>query len=407
MEAIMRIFCFFVNLFFFVTLTFVFPSQAITEDNIVKVTARGAGTSISEALADAYNNAVQQAIGLYIDAETIVNNDKIIKEQILTHSRGMIKNFDIVSEDISGGLYQVTILAQIFEMPLIEKIKPITQSSTFVDMSKLHASAHIEEKKGTDTELLFLNAIASFFTSNLYSFSVFGDPYFDNNTSLRRDPRNQSKHGSQLIINVLAKPNFIEYEKARDGLINVLNQISEYKTETLNRSKKFDDGNRYYLDAYNVCDRTNYDKREIDRIAVNTWRSQNHIQSKWQVFYLPETLKNKISFKDISDNYHKSRSPFVLEIKLYDKQNKLLYSDVKSLVKEWDSPDIYSINQANFQGGGGDASCLVISEYAYSKKGLENLFSEFIVEFSLDIDKSQLIDIHRIDVLVKDSFSLK
>jgi hypothetical protein len=404
----MRIFLFLVCATFFHFFTLSLPLHSFAQNEIIKVTARGAGTSISEALADAYNNAIQQAIGLYIDAETIVNNDKIIKEQILTHSRGMIQNFDIVSEDTSGGLFLVTILAEVFEKPLLDKIKPITETFDFVDLSDLHASIHIEETESLSSEVLLRKALSPFFSSKLYKFSLYGKPYLN------------PKNNNQLIINILAKPNIQEYEKGIDELIVVLNQISTSKTETFNKhednkiyykSKSYSDDNIFSLDAHDsVCDRRNYDSREVDRIAVNTWRSPNHKQTKWTVFYLPDFFYQEDFLKNYEAKYHHfdSLNTLVLEILLYDKQENLLNIGTTSIVNQWnnsDFPDIYSINQKIYTGSGGDATCLVVSEYAYSTLS-QAYISEFIIEFSLDIDKDQLLNIHRIDIISKDSFIL-
>ena len=53
------------------------------EDEIVKVVGRGIGVDKTEALKDAYRDAVERAVGLYVDAEQMVQNEDLVKDQIL------------------------------------------------------------------------------------------------------------------------------------------------------------------------------------------------------------------------------------------------------------------------------------------------------------------------------------
>ena len=57
---------------------------------VVKVRGRGIGTNKMEALKDAYRDAVEQAVGLYVDAEQMVKNEDLVKDQILTQSNAYI-----------------------------------------------------------------------------------------------------------------------------------------------------------------------------------------------------------------------------------------------------------------------------------------------------------------------------
>jgi len=51
---------------------------------IVKVRGRGVGADKTEALKDAYRDAVERAVGLYVDAEQMMKNEELVKDQILT-----------------------------------------------------------------------------------------------------------------------------------------------------------------------------------------------------------------------------------------------------------------------------------------------------------------------------------
>ena len=85
----------------------------VTQPEIGKVLVKGVGTTKEQALKDAYRDAVERAVGLYIDAETQVCNDAVIKDEILTHSNAYIETFEVVDESQERELFKVRILATV------------------------------------------------------------------------------------------------------------------------------------------------------------------------------------------------------------------------------------------------------------------------------------------------------
>ena len=57
------------------------------------VTATGVGASEREAVEDAFRNAIEESIGLYVDSETKLQNDQLISDNILTSSKGYIHKY--------------------------------------------------------------------------------------------------------------------------------------------------------------------------------------------------------------------------------------------------------------------------------------------------------------------------
>ncbi|MEO0143647.1 MAG: flagellar assembly protein T N-terminal domain-containing protein [candidate division WOR-3 bacterium] len=63
------------------------------------------------AISDALRNAVEQALGTYIESQTIIENYNLIEDNILSKSKGYVKNYKIISEKQEDGLYRVKIIA--------------------------------------------------------------------------------------------------------------------------------------------------------------------------------------------------------------------------------------------------------------------------------------------------------
>lgn len=75
--------------------------------------ARGIGNSTDAALKDALNQAIMQAAGAIVDSHTLVKNDEIIQEKVLTASNAIVKTYDVImpAPKRSNGLFEIRIKA--------------------------------------------------------------------------------------------------------------------------------------------------------------------------------------------------------------------------------------------------------------------------------------------------------
>lgn len=131
---------------------------------VVKMRGKGIGTTRMEALKDAYRDAVERAVGFYIDAEQMVKNEKLVKDQILTQSNAYIEKYEIVKENsVADGLVAVTILAEVRKRALTRKLRDVMPSSA-IDLSAvsrdLHAQIVTKAKANDDALALVKNELS-------------------------------------------------------------------------------------------------------------------------------------------------------------------------------------------------------------------------------------------------------
>jgi len=118
---------------------------------IITVVASGVGKTEDAALKQAFSNAVTQVVGTIIDAETMVQNDKVIKEQILTYSNAIVTKYEPVGKPVTAdGFVAVTIKAQVEKRILTEKLTNNKVISTKVEGKDLMAQALTELKEEQD-----------------------------------------------------------------------------------------------------------------------------------------------------------------------------------------------------------------------------------------------------------------
>ena len=109
------------------SITCLFVSKGHAQNETITVSSRGLGVDPESAKKDAFINAMQQAIGSYIDSETIIENDEIIKDKILSVSDGFVEKYDVVSEakERGDGLYEIAIKATVRKGKMLARLKEV------------------------------------------------------------------------------------------------------------------------------------------------------------------------------------------------------------------------------------------------------------------------------------------
>ena len=134
----------------------------------VQVKGKGVGTSQESALKDAYRSAVEAAVGLYVDAEQMMKNDEVIKDQILTQSNAYIEKYEIKGRSEREGLIEIVIWAQVRKQELARKIKAVMPSQSVQvgnTLANIHAVNETIEKRSADGATLLQNALNDFHPS--------------------------------------------------------------------------------------------------------------------------------------------------------------------------------------------------------------------------------------------------
>jgi hypothetical protein len=90
-------------------------SQKTAPAKSQKITTAGLGATPSEAEKQALSEAVRQAVGALLDAKTLIENEEVIEDRILTVNNGFVKSYDVVApaKKSSDGVFEIKISAVI------------------------------------------------------------------------------------------------------------------------------------------------------------------------------------------------------------------------------------------------------------------------------------------------------
>ena len=167
------------SLVFFICLFMANSNSVFSQDKgkTQEVVGEGVGTSADLALKDAFRNAVRQVVGAYVDAETLVKNDELVEDKILTYSNGFIKTFSEVegSKKVQGGIYRVKIKAVVETGSVIAKLNASNISIKEVDGKGLFAEVVSKMDLEKDAAALLKKSFEGF-PNSIMSFSVEGKP---------------------------------------------------------------------------------------------------------------------------------------------------------------------------------------------------------------------------------------
>ncbi len=127
------------------------------------VEGRGVGVNRAEALKDAYRDAVERAVGMYVDAKQGMKNEELVEDQILTQSNAYIEKYEVVKEkNKPNGLVEIRINAEVKKSALTKKLSDIIPRQTFAlgdDTQNIHSRIVTQEKRDVDAVALLKNAL--------------------------------------------------------------------------------------------------------------------------------------------------------------------------------------------------------------------------------------------------------
>ncbi|MDY0300097.1 MAG: hypothetical protein RBQ99_00750 [Trichlorobacter sp.] len=92
----------------------------------VVVTATGEGETKDTALTTAMRRAVEQGLGTYIKSDTTVVDYELVEDKILSHSKGYVTSYNIISERKMEDGYMVTISANVDNKILKDDLDALT-----------------------------------------------------------------------------------------------------------------------------------------------------------------------------------------------------------------------------------------------------------------------------------------
>lgn len=128
-----------------------FPLAAMAADTQL-VTATGYGMSVDEAKRAGVRAAVESVVGTMVDAETLIENDQLVQDKILSYSAGMVEDVKIIGvpKKNSAGLVRVRVQVKVKKTQLAERVKATIKTSLKIDGESLYQKVAFNQQNLND-----------------------------------------------------------------------------------------------------------------------------------------------------------------------------------------------------------------------------------------------------------------
>ncbi len=167
------------------------------EQKLYTVEVRGTGVDPEAAMLDALSQAIQQAAGAIVDSQTLMKNDEIIQDKILTASNAIVKKYQVTvpMKKNRSGLYEIRIKAQVEQNLLKQKLIEHKIIAGEVEESQnIWAETVTREKNQLDMDAMIENTIRKIDFKRYLRFSLAGvNGTKGNDTKLYIETRSRRK----------------------------------------------------------------------------------------------------------------------------------------------------------------------------------------------------------------------
>lgn len=206
-------------------------SFADGDGRIVDVVATGYGTTVREATKAALRSAVEAVVGTIVDATTLVENDKLIEDEILTYSAGMVAGAKTIGEPkkSADGIYAVKVKASVKKGVLEEKLRAASAVNVTLDGADLFARMTAAKDNLSDAEAMIKSVLAK------HKDCVVAEaiPGKNGKSPIDLDPKT-----GEVFVNVRVRVDQSKYTQFASEVVEKLGMMAELKTEVMDTGHK-------------------------------------------------------------------------------------------------------------------------------------------------------------------------
>lgn len=158
----------------FFALIMAIPLLTTAADEIT-LTVSGEGSTQDVAVNNALRNAIEQAYGAFISSNTQILNNKLVKDEIVSLSQGVIKSYNIESSTFikEKSIFFVAVKATVSMNKMVSFVNDRTSSSVKVNLGVFDANVRLA-KLNADAEIRIIENMVKFISTvpNLWSYRL-------------------------------------------------------------------------------------------------------------------------------------------------------------------------------------------------------------------------------------------
>ena len=254
-------------------------SAALPEVKEVVIT--GVGTTTERAIQNAFSHAIEQTVGVLVDAETVVKNDQLIRDDILTYSRGYVETYEVVKQWRDDSLHHATIRAVVARNKLAEKLRGMRIAVHEVAGDLASRQFDFDAKNEKQAAEMFGKALADLDMTKLTKVVIPGKP------EIVREGEN-----AKVRIKVRISPDLQQWRTFSPTLRGILTKVATRHAATTLHHDSSEFGSSSFEGAFGKPGEQlkNQLRGEGVLIGLLTNVSANGDKAQWEVFRVPEPI---------------------------------------------------------------------------------------------------------------------
>ncbi len=173
----------------------------------IKLTVSGQGSTEQQAIDNALRNAIEQTFGSFVSANTTILDDELVKDEIVSVTKGNIKSYKKIGSIEKNGQFDVSLEAIVVVGNLVEYAK---SRGSECELSGNAFTAEIRRVKlnqsNTISALQHLTTqLAAIADRGLFDYTLEANPYADGSVDIKVNviPNDNYKHFNELISSTL------------------------------------------------------------------------------------------------------------------------------------------------------------------------------------------------------------
>ena len=179
---------------------------------VVEVLVTGVGTTPEQAEHDAFTRAVQETVGVLVESETVVSNEAIIKDKVLTFSQGYVQGFEVLRVYEKDGLHHADIRAKVKVSELHDRLKAADLAVLPVDGRMIWNQAQLNLRNRQNAAEMLASALRDFGPETLIRLRIAGEPQLVD----------QNEQFATLRVLVESTPHLENWKKCRNDILRLL-----------------------------------------------------------------------------------------------------------------------------------------------------------------------------------------
>jgi hypothetical protein len=186
-----------------------------SSERLIERIVTGVGTDPDKAVQAAFSQAIESTVGVLVDAETIVTNGQVIKDQVLAFSRGFVQKYDVVKQWEADGLHHATIKALVNADKLALNLRSNNIATHAVPGELLARQFGFDVKNEADATKMLRRILEDYDITKLSKVELVGKPDID-------------REGGNATMKVTVKisPDAVQYERFASNLRSLLGKVS-------------------------------------------------------------------------------------------------------------------------------------------------------------------------------------